>query len=386
MDDFKSLCFTLLPFRHGLLLLLVLAGCTAAPPESPRVQTSTPQPAPPAQASTAAASTAEASTDAAEPHPRPAAPAEASLPDETPAAARASGSAGENAATDSRGRRESPLPAAERNSVAAELPGAERDTPRLQWPAPRPVVPGRREPHRRHDAAQHDAAPPAAATPAAASPPKDAPPARRYDGRAGIAVRRLPYSDYRALLPHLRGIASWYGPNFHGKRTASGEVYNQFELTAAHLRLPMGTRVLVENLENRARVWVRINDRGPYKKKRVIDLSRAAAVRLGMIAKGTAPVRIAVVRWPDDMDPERGLKAYGQYVVQVAAYPDALKAEGERRSLKSRFATVLFRLSRTPRGLYSIYAGPFDDEQAARRISAALRKGGVHSLVRSYRK
>jgi rare lipoprotein A len=199
-------------------------------------------------------------------------------------------------------------------------------------------------------------------------------------------VRRLPYSDYRALLPHLRGVASWYGPTFHGKRTANGEVYNQFSLTAAHLRLPMGTRVMVENLENRARVWVRINDRGPYKKKRVIDLSRAAAVRLGMIKKGTAPVRIAVVRWPDDMDPKKGLKAYGQFVVQVAAYPDALKAEGERRNLKSRFDKVQFRLRHTPKGLYSIYAGPFDDEPAARRIASALRKGGVHSLVRSYRK
>lgn len=211
-------------------------------------------------------------------------------------------------------------------------------------------------------------------------------PRRKYHGWAGIAVRRLPYADYQSLLPHLKGIASWYGPAFHGKKTANGEVYNQFELTAAHLRLPMGTRILVVNQQTQARVWVRINDRGPYKKGRILDLSRAAAARLGMIKKGTAPVRIAVVRWPDDMDPKKGLKEYGQYVIQVAAYPDALKAEGERRGLKSRFGNVRFRLDQTPQGLYSIWAGPYDDEPAARRVAAALRKGGVFSLVRAYRK
>lgn len=211
-------------------------------------------------------------------------------------------------------------------------------------------------------------------------------PRRRYNSWAGIAVRRLPHADYLALLPHLKGMASWYGPPFHGKKTANGEVYNQFELTAAHLRLPMGTRIMVENQENRARVWVRINDRGPYKKNRILDLSRAAAARLGMIKKGTAPVRIAVVRWPDDMDPKQGLKAYGQFVVQVAAYPDALKAEGERRGLKSRFNKVPFRLDRTPKGLYSIWSGPYNDEPAAQQVAATLRKGGVFSLVRAYRK
>lgn len=211
-------------------------------------------------------------------------------------------------------------------------------------------------------------------------------PRRKVHSWAGIAVRRLPYADYQSLLPHLNGVASWYGPTFHGKKTASGEVYNQFELTAAHLRLPMGTRIMVENQQTRARVWVRINDRGPYKKGRILDLSRAAAARLGMIKKGTAPVRIAVVRWPDDMDPRKGLKVYGQYVVQVAAYPDALKAEGERRGLNSRFGNVRFKLDRTPQGLYSIWAGPYDDEPAARRAAATLRKGGVSSLVRAYRK
>ena len=70
----------------------------------------------------------------------------------------------------------------------------------------------------------------------------------------------------------------------------------------------------------------------------------------------------------------------------MAAFPDPLKAEGERRQLKSRFGKVRFRLNRTPKGLYSIWAGPFDDEPTARRVESVLRKGGVFSLVRAYRK
>ncbi len=199
-------------------------------------------------------------------------------------------------------------------------------------------------------------------------------------------LRLLPLEDYLALAPYLEGQASWYGPTFHGKRTANGEVYNQYGLSAAHPVLPMGTRIRVDNLENGKSVRLRVNDRGPYKKGRVVDLTRSAAVRLGMIKKGTAPVRITVERWPFKMNPAQGLKAYGQYIVQVAAFPDPLKAETERRGLRERFEEVSFRVNRTRKGLFAIYAGPFDDEQAARRLASTLRKSGVKSLVRAYRK
>ena len=86
------------------------------------------------------------------------------------------------------------------------------------------------------------------------------------------------------------GTASWYGPGFHGKKTASGEPFNQNRLTAAHPRLPLGTRARVTNLKNGKAVEVRINDRGPYHGGRIIDLSRAAARRLAM--DGIARVRI----------------------------------------------------------------------------------------------
>ena len=91
------------------------------------------------------------------------------------------------------------------------------------------------------------------------------------------------------------GVASWYGPGFHGKKTASGETYNMHQLTAAHNVLPLHTMVKVQNLDNGKEVLVRINDRGPFVNDRVIDLSLSAALGLGMVKPGTAPVRITVV-------------------------------------------------------------------------------------------
>ncbi len=88
------------------------------------------------------------------------------------------------------------------------------------------------------------------------------------------------------------GTASFYGSRHHGKRTASGEPFDQHALTAAHRSLPFGTRVQVTNLKNQRSVVVRINDRGPHTRGRLIDLSRAAAQRLDMIRSGTARVRV----------------------------------------------------------------------------------------------
>jgi rare lipoprotein A len=94
----------------------------------------------------------------------------------------------------------------------------------------------------------------------------------------------------------MEGIASWYGRPHHGRRVASGEIYDMHRLTAAHRTLPFDTIVLVQNKRNGREVNVRINDRGPFVKGRVIDLSYAAAKALDMLVPGTAPVRLKVVR------------------------------------------------------------------------------------------
>ena len=91
------------------------------------------------------------------------------------------------------------------------------------------------------------------------------------------------------------GVASWYGPGFHGNRTANGEVYDQYELTAAHPSLPHGTRAMVTNLENGRAVEVRINDRGPFVGGRIIDLSKRVARDLGIVEKGVTKVRIRIL-------------------------------------------------------------------------------------------
>ena len=91
------------------------------------------------------------------------------------------------------------------------------------------------------------------------------------------------------------GTASWYGPGFHGRKTASGETFNQHAFTAAHRSLPLGTTAMVTNIETGKSVRVKINDRGPYVRGRKIDLSHAAAQRLGMKKNGVAKVRITAI-------------------------------------------------------------------------------------------
>ncbi|MCB1479103.1 MAG: septal ring lytic transglycosylase RlpA family protein [Rhodobiaceae bacterium] len=93
-----------------------------------------------------------------------------------------------------------------------------------------------------------------------------------------------------------QGRASWYGPGFHGRKTASGERFNMNAMTAAHRSLPFGTKVRVTNKRNGRSVVVRINDRGPYSGGRILDVSKAAASRLGLVASGTAPVTVTVIR------------------------------------------------------------------------------------------
>lgn len=91
------------------------------------------------------------------------------------------------------------------------------------------------------------------------------------------------------------GSASWYGPGFHGKKTASGERYNMYAMTAAHKTLPLGANVLVTNLKNGKKVTVRINDRGPFHGGRIIDLSKKAAQQLGIIQSGHAKVHVKII-------------------------------------------------------------------------------------------
>lgn len=94
-----------------------------------------------------------------------------------------------------------------------------------------------------------------------------------------------------------KGEACWYGPGYHGRPTASGAIYDEEKMTAAHKKWPFGTVVRVKNLKNGRTVTVTINDRGPFKRGRIIDLSKRAARELGMLSDGVVPVRIEVIKW-----------------------------------------------------------------------------------------
>jgi len=111
--------------------------------------------------------------------------------------------------------------------------------------------------------------------------------------------------DFKNLGPdawknEMEGIASWYGSEFNGRLTANGEIYNMFEMTAAHKTLPLGTVVRVKSLDSGKTVQVRVNDRGPYVKGRIIDLSQAAGKAIGIGVEGTARVKLEVVEWGKD--------------------------------------------------------------------------------------
>jgi rare lipoprotein A len=181
---------------------------------------------------------------------------------------------------------------------------------------------------------------------------------------------------YPLLSSHAfreEGIASWYGPDFHGKTTANGEKYDMYGMTAAHKLLPFGTRVLVTNKENGKSAVVRINDRGPFVGNRVIDLTRTAAERIGMIAGGTAPVILQTQgQVPGLKDGDLG----GNFYVQVGAFSDRSNAERLAGKLRrSGFAARAVYAENV--GLFRVQAGPYSGlnraEQASEALDAACR-------------
>jgi rare lipoprotein A len=167
------------------------------------------------------------------------------------------------------------------------------------------------------------------------------------------------------------GEASWYGPGFHGRRTASGEVYDMEAMTAAHRELPFGSRIRVVNLDNGLETRVRINDRGPFARGRVLDLSRAAARTLDMLGSGTARVRIEVEESVAlSTRPARGAKPVvipqTCTLVQVGAFAEHRNAAELVRRLEAQGEPV--RQVRGTDGLVRVLVGPYDTEGETRRM------------------
>ncbi len=166
------------------------------------------------------------------------------------------------------------------------------------------------------------------------------------------------------------GVASWYGPGFDGHRTASGEIYDQDDLTAASVIFPLGSRVVVTDLDNGRSVNVRINDRGPFVKGRKIDLSRGAARALGMVRPGTAPVKLEALNVPQGSRP---VGAPLEYYVQVGSFSDAGHAASVRRRLAAHYRDIrIDKVDLGGRVFYRVRMGAFrtrsDAERRAREV------------------
>lgn len=174
------------------------------------------------------------------------------------------------------------------------------------------------------------------------------------------------------------GISSWYGPNFHGKLTANGEIYDMDGITAAHRTLPFGTILLVENLDNGKTVQVRINDRGPYAKNRIIDLSRGAAERIDMIGPGTARVRLYLLE--GDLENSRVTDLKGPtYTVQLGSYRDIQQAELQVQKIEG---TRIETIETNENTLYRVYFGTYTDPDEARQEMQRLNNMGHAGFVK----
>lgn len=229
--------------------------------------------------------------------------------------------------------------------------------------------------------------------------PSDGPPARRIDpGSLRDAVpRKDPITRAGNTSPYTvlgktywvmtnpagyneRGVASWYGSKFHGRPTANGEPYSLYEMTAAHRSLPIPCYVRVTNLENGKATIVRVNDRGPFHSERIIDLSYAAAVKLGFAEKGTALVEISLVDVDNGAavaDTSGAIQQTGsRHFLQAGAFQSRQSAD----DLRNRLASVTEHPVRVdtvtgPSTLYRVRIGPLPTRNAAEQLRGQLLAG-----------
>ena len=171
-----------------------------------------------------------------------------------------------------------------------------------------------------------------------------------------------------------RGLASWYGPGFDGRATASGEIYDMYDHTAAHKTLPLGTVVEVRNRNNGKRTRVRINDRGPFVRGRVIDLSYTAAKDLDMLGPGTAPIELRVLETAELAE------VPGGYWLQVGAFQEKSHAQDLRRRLHSNHLKVQVQ---SQGGWHRVLVGPFKNRKKANRAEQQLRQLGYYPVLKT---
>lgn len=245
-------------------------------------------------------------------------------------------------------------------------------------------------------------APVVGAGPDKGKPPPAVTPAEgysRYGNPESYEVFGVRYYVMKSAQGYVeRGLASWYGPDFHGRLTSTREVYDMYQMTAAHKQLPLPTWVEVTNLENGRKAVLRVNDRGPFKDNRILDLSYAAALKLGVIAKGTAQVEVRAIPRPAGMAQSQSeaaatkpptvtapAQATANTLVQIGAYSTRQTAEAVRKRLASLLQQPVRTVedAQSGRTLFKVQVGPLPSEAAQQAVAALGKAGfGQYQLIR----
>ena len=173
-----------------------------------------------------------------------------------------------------------------------------------------------------------------------------------------------------------KGIASWYGKDFHGRKTANGEIYDMYKYTAAHRFLPLGCHVKVTNLKNQKSVMVRVNDRGPFIKGRILDLSYMAARELDIVEDGIAPIKLEVVQLPKH-------QKSAKYFIQVGAFSNYENAKRMNQKLSSQYSTHFTKYQKLgEQEVYRVRIGPYTQLDLLKKNLGKLKtKGFVDSFI-----
>ncbi|NIR30719.1 MAG: septal ring lytic transglycosylase RlpA family protein [Gammaproteobacteria bacterium] len=216
--------------------------------------------------------------------------------------------------------------------------------------------------------------------------PRPEPRSRHGNPRSYVVKGKRYYTLPTARGYVERGIASWYGPKFHGRRTSSGERYDMYAMTAAHRTLPLPTYVRVTNLENGRQAVLRVNDRGPFHHNRIIDLSYAAAAKLGVARNGTGLVEVRAL---DASSPPAPRQVYARLsspaaetptlYLQVGAFAEADNAHRMRARLYSLIdGVVRIQEGRSAgRTVYRVQVGPLGGAEEADRLARTLADTGL---------
>ena len=184
-----------------------------------------------------------------------------------------------------------------------------------------------------------------------------------------LPVSREPYASGYIE----RGIASWYGEEFHGRPTSSGEIYDMHALTAAHKLMPLGTVAKVTNLENGRSVIVKINDRGPFIDDRIIDLSYGSAGAIDMVETGLAPVEIEVLKWGERIS---------NFTIQVGSFVIQENAIRLKDRLEQKYADVyIVPFDKDDMKFYRVRVGVMKDIKEAEQLAGELSATGLVTFI-----